>query len=448
MSLKSPALLTIRQFQSEIAAIREEPEPISVRITVLALAMMVVVAAVVLTFARVDRVISSSGGKIVSTERPTVFQALDASIIKSIDVREGDVVEAGQLLATLDPTFAAADVKQLKQQIDSLDAQISRADAELARRPLAFPANADPDFGKYEALQAQLFKERAANYAAQIKSFDQKIAQTQATIEKYQTDEEHYKDREEIAKKIEDMRNTLLKKGAGSLLNSLTSTDSRLEALRTMDFGHNSLIEAQHQLAALEADRDAFIEQWSVTASQELVTARNNRDNAMNQLEKAEKHQDLVRLTAPEQATVLSVAKLSVGSVLKEGDQFITLAPTRVPLEAEVQIGARDVGFIRAGDEATLKIEAFNYAEHGTAQGRVRWISEGAFTTDDNGNPVAPYYKARIAIKAVNLTNVPKTFRLIPGMTLTGDIRVGTRSLGAYIIGGMIYGVGDAMREP
>ena len=448
MSLRSPALLTIRQFQSEIAAIREEPEPISVRITVLALAMMVVVAAVVLTFARVDRVISSSGGKIVSTERPTVFQALDASIIKSIDVREGDVVEAGQLLATLDPTFAAADVKQLKQQIDSLDAQISRADAELARRPLAFPANADPDFGKYEALQAQLFKERAANYAAQIKSFDQKIAQTQATIEKYQTDEEHYKDREEIAKKIEDMRNTLLKKGAGSLLNSLTSTDLRLEALRTMDFGHNSLIEAQHQLAALEADRDAFIEQWSVTASQELVTARNNRDNAMNQLEKAEKHQDLVRLTAPEQATVLSVAKLSVGSVLKEGDQFITLAPTRVPLEAEVQIGARDVGFIRAGDEATLKIEAFNYAEHGTAQGRVRWISEGAFTTDDNGNPVAPYYKARIAIKAVNLTNVPKTFRLIPGMTLTGDIRVGTRSLGAYIIGGMIYGVGDAMREP
>ena len=448
MSLKSPALLTIRQFQSEIAAIWEEPEPISVRITVLALAMMVVVAAVVLTFARVDRVISSSGGKIVSTERPTVFQALDASIIKSIDVREGDVVEAGQLLATLDPTFAAADVKQLKQQIDSLDAQISRADAELARRPLAFPANADPDFGKYEALQAQLFKERAANYAAQIKSFDQKIAQTQATIEKYQTDEEHYKDREEIAKKIEDMRNTLLKKGAGSLLNSLTSTDLRLEALRTMDFGHNSLIEAQHQLAALEADRDAFIEQWSVTASQELVTARNNRDNAMNQLEKAEKHQDLVRLTAPEQATVLSVAKLSVGSVLKEGDQFITLAPTRVPLEAEVQIGARDVGFIRAGDEATLKIEAFNYAEHGTAQGRVRWISEGAFTTDDNGNPVAPYYKARIAIKAVNLTNVPKTFRLIPGMTLTGDIRVGTRSLGAYIIGGMIYGVGDAMREP
>jgi len=448
VSPRSPALDTVRQFQSEIAAIREEPEPISVRITVFAMTLMIVVAGLVLTFAHVDRVISSSGGKIVSTERPTVFQALDPSIIKSIDVREGDIVEAGQLLATLDPTFAAADVKQLKQQIDSLDAQIARADAESAKRPLAFPANADPESGKYEALQAQLFKERAANYDAQIKSFEQKIAQTQATIEMFQTDEEHYKDREEIAKKIEDMRNTLLKKGAGSLLNSLTSTDSRMEALRTMDFGHNSLIEAQHQLSALQADRDAFIEQWSVTTSEELVTARNNRDTALSQLEKAQKHQDLVRLKAPEQATVLSVAKLSVGSVLREGDQFITLAPTRVPLEAEVEIAARDVGFIRAGDEATLKIEAFNYSEHGTAEGKVRWISEGAFTTDDNGNPASPYYKARIAITAVNLISVPKTFRLIPGMTLSGDIKVGTRSLGAYILGGMVHGAGDAMREP
>lgn len=448
MSPELPALHTVRQFQSEIAAIREEPEPISVRIGIHALTLMVAITAVVLMFARVDRVVSSSGGKIVATERPTVFQALDASIIKSIDVREGDVVEAGQLLATLDPTFAAADVKQLKQQIDSLDAQISRADAEVARRPLAFPANSDPEFGKYQALQAQLFKERAANYEAQLKSFDQKIAQTRATIDKFQTDEEHYKDREEIAKKIEDMRNTLLKKGAGSLLNSLTSTDLRLEALRTMDFGHNSLIEAQHQLSSLEADRDAFIEQWSVTTSQELVTARNSRDTAVSQLEKAEKHQDLVRLTAPEKGTVLSVAKLSVGSVLREGDQFITLAPARVPLEAEVQIAARDVGFIRPADDATLKIDAFNYAEHGTADGKVRWISEGAFTTDDNGNPTPPYYRARIAIQSVNLINVPKTFRLIPGMTLSGDIKVGTRSLAAYVIGGMVYGVGDAMREP
>jgi HlyD family secretion protein len=165
-------------------------------------------------------------------------------------------------------------------------------------------------------------------------------------------------------------------------------------------------------------------------------------------LSKALKHQDLVRLTAPEPAVVLTIAKLSVGSVLKEGDQLMTLMPLRIPMEAETTISARDIGFVRAGDPATLKIDAFNYAEHGTAEGHVKWISEGAFTTDDDGKPVEAHYKARIAIDEIHFTSVPDNFRLIPGMTLAADIRVGTRSLARYLIGGALHGLGESMREP
>ena len=82
---------------------------------------------------------------------------------------------------------------------------------------------------------------------------------------------------------------------------------------------------------------------------------------------------------------VLTLAKLSVGSVLKEGDTLLTLAPMNAPLEAEAQVASRDVGFIRPGDPVTMKIDAFNFAEHGTVEGKVKWISEDAFTTDDNG---------------------------------------------------------------
>ena len=95
-----------------------------------------------------------------------------------------------------------------------------------------------------------------------------------------------------------------------------------------------------------------------------------------------------------------------------------------------------------------LKIDAFNSAEHGTAEGKVRWISEGAFTTGDDGQPVEAYYKARCTIDKANLIGVPKNFRLIPGMTLTGDIQVGTRSAGMYLIGGLLKGAREAMREP
>ena len=80
--------------------------------------------------------------------------------------------------------------------------------------------------------------------------------------------------------------------------------------------------------------------------------------------------------------------------------------------------------------------------------GALRWISEGAFTQDENGSATDPYYKARIALTEVNLKSVPSNFRLVPGMTLTADIQVGTRSAFMYIWRGVIRGLGEGMREP
>jgi HlyD family secretion protein len=445
-SEKVPA--AVRQFQSEIDGIRHADEPLSVRAAVFVLGGALLACAVILAVARVDRVISSTGGKIISVETPLVFQALDPSIVKSIDVREGEIVEKGRQLATLDPTFAAADVNQLQQQIDSLNAQIARDEAELAGAEFNPPRSRDPEVLKYESLQKTLFDQRAAQYAAQLESSDQKIAQARATIDKYQGDEGRYKERVQIASQVEGMRSTLLQHGNESLLNMLGSKDAKVEALRTMEFDHNSLVEAQHQLASLEADRKAFIEQWFSQTSQDLITARNSRDGARAQLEKAAKHQDLVRLTAPEHAMVLTLAKLSVGSVLKEGDTLLTLAPMSAPLEAEAQVLSRDVGFVRPGDPVTMKIDAFNFAEHGTVEGKVKWISEDAFTTDDNGAATSAFYRVRVSVTAIKLIDVPPTFRLIPGMTLRADVKVGTRALGAYLLGGIVRGIGQAMREP
>ncbi len=440
--------LTLRQFQSESDAIREIPVPLQPRLAVWLLAGLIVSCLVISIFVPVDRVVSSTSGTIVPAESVNVFQALDPSIIKSIDVREGQRVSTGQLLATLDQTFAAADVQQVKLQIASLDAQIERAEAELSNRVPDFKHGDDPDHARYNALQQELFLQRAAQYKAQTQSYEQKINQTEATITKLKSDEGRYAERENISKQIEQMRSTLLERQAGSLLNLLGATDQRLEMLRTLENEHNALIESQHQLASLHSDAEVFKQQWAATTSQELVTARNSRDTALSTFEKASKHQDLVRLTSSEDAVVLTVAKLSVGSVLKEGDSLMTLMPLRTPVEAEAHITTRDVGFLRTGDPATLKIDAFNSAEHGTAEGQVRWVSEGAFTTDDNGSPAEPYYKARIAIDAFHFVGVPANFRLIPGMTMNADIKVGQRSLARYVIGAALRGLGEAMREP
>lgn len=448
MSPNSSALATVRQFQSETDEIREAREPVVARATLYVLTLFVLVVVAILALTRLDRVVSSVGGKIVPFDQVNVLQALDASIIKSIDVREGDQVQAGQLLATLDPTFAFADFSQSKSQIASLDAQIARDEAELAGKPLTFPDSSDLDVRGYNAIQKALYVQRIAQYNAQLNSFDSKIRQTQATIEKLRGDDVRYRQRADIAQKIEDMRTTLAEHGTGSQLNMFISQDSRLELLRTIENTHNGLLEAEHTLASLAADRDAFKQQWFAQLSQDLVTTRNNLDTAKAAYEKAAKHQDLVRLAAAEPSVVLTLAKLSVGSVLKPGDPFITLMPLSTRLRAEIKIVSRDIGFVRAGDSCTMKIDAFNATEHGTAEGTVRWISEGAFTQSDDGQVVDAYYKAQCSVDATHFHGVPGNFRLIPGMTLTGDITVGTRSTGMYLIGGLLRGIRESMREP
>lgn len=440
----------VRLFQSESAEIAEAPEPTGVRATVYVLAGFIIALVVLALVTRLDRVVTSHGGEIVTTQPTVAVQALEASIIKTVNVREGERVKAGEVLATLDPTFAAADFDALRLQLASLDAQIARCEAELARQPYNPPINSDPSTGRYGELQKALYTQRKAQYDDQLRSYNAQIAQITATIAKLKNNEARYADRMKLAKEVEEMRATLAAAQVGSRLNLLIATDQKTELLRNLEYDHNALVESQHQLQATTATRDAFGQQWLAQTSQELVTARNQRDAARQNLEKAIRKKDLVRLVATEDSVVLRMAKLSVGSVLREGDPLMYLAPLNSPVEAEARISPRDVGFIRAGDLVKLKLDAFNFIEHGTVEGRIRWISEGSFTTDERNNqPTSePYYKIRVALTDVSLRNVPDSFRLIPGMTLTADVHIGTRSVLMYLVTGAMQGASEAMREP
>ena len=147
-----------------------------------------------------------------------------------------------------------------------------------------------------------------------------------------------------------------------------------------------------------------------------------------------------MRLTATEDAVVLQMAKLSVGSVLKEGDPLIYLAPLNSPVEAEIRISPQDVGFIRVGDPVKLKLDTFNFVEHGMVQGTSAGSAKApSRSTNAPTQPTqSPYYKVRVALTDTNLRNVPPGFRLIPGMTLTADIHIGTRSILMYMVSGAV----------
>jgi hemolysin D len=445
---RSVNLTVVREYQSEVAARREAPYPRAAGMTVHLIFAFMAVGIVFMYVSRIDRVVSSASGALSTADPPLVYQSLDPSIIRSLDVKEGQRVSKGQLLATLDPTFATAQVNQFRAQIEGARTQIARDEALISQTPLVFPPPTSDQIARFQRDSLEFYRQQMEQRKAGLDSFDEKIASTQTTIEKYRVDEARYTAEADANGQIEKMRITLEQHGNGSMLNLLTATQTKVEAERQADFARNSRIEAEHTLAATQADRKNYEEQFKATISQDMMTARNTLEAALPQLDAALKHQDLVHWTAPDDSIVLSVApNMSVGSVVSQGTTVISLMPVRNPVEGLVQVPTSQVGFLRPGDPVNLKVDAFPSTEFGTLEGSVKWVGDNA-ETQLRGQPVAPYYNVAVSIDRNKLVNVPPTATLLPGMTVTADIKVGSRSVWDYVMGSIMRGAGQAMREP
>lgn len=448
-----PTLPVILEFQSPSTAITGAPVPRSARGIAWMISSLLGCMLVALGVIHVDRVVTSQA-RVVSKTATLVLQPLEASIVRSIDVHEGQEVHAGQVLARLDPTFAAADEGALAAQVASLQAQVSRMQAEANGRPFNY-TGLDPDL----SLQAAIFAQRQAEYNYKLENYAQKIDGLVSAIAKAKADAEGFRSRLQVAIQVEQMRRDLQKLEVGSKLNTLAAMDNRAEMERNLRGAEDQETSSERDLAALIAERDGYVQSWHADLSEKLSDATSKLSDARQNLNKAQLRRQLVELRADKDGTVLTVAKVSVGSVVQSGQQLITLVPSDAPLEVEANISGRDDGFVHVGDSVALKFDTFPFMQYGMAHGTVRTISPDSFTAqDDQRNPTGavplpttsgePFYRARITIDRVDLHGTPNGFRLMPGMPVTADIKVGKRTVLAYLLGRVLPVASEGMREP
>ncbi|GAN76684.1 HlyD family type I secretion periplasmic adaptor subunit [Acidisphaera rubrifaciens] len=448
-----PAIL---EFQSPSAAIIAAPVPRSARGIVWMVTALFASCVIAMGLIPVDKVVTAPG-KVVSQAATIVVQPLDTAIVRSIDVHEGQVVRAGDILARLDPTFAAADVGALAAQVDSLQAEVSREQAEVEGKPFTYTGT-DPNL----SLQAAIFAQRASERSFKLETYQQKINGLAATVQRSLADAGAYRQRLAVAEQVEHMRKDLERLQVGSRLNSLQATDNKLEIQRGLENAVNTAESAKRDLAAMVAERDSYEGNWHAEVAQRLAESARKLSDAREQLNKAKLRRELVELRADRDATVLTIAKVSVGSVLQSGDQFITLVPLDAPLEVEGKIAGSDDGFVHVGDPVAIKFDTFPYSQYGLAYGTVKTISADSFTNADaqsgrggrgGGMAVDPtssetFYRARISLDQIKLHDTPAGFHLIPGMPITADIKVGKRTMLGYLLGRIMPVAHEAMREP
>lgn len=441
---KGASNTTAIDFLPDADEIERRPLPPMARITIHLLIAALLSFFLWAWLSEVDQVVTAKG-RLVTPLPNIVVQPLETSIVQTIEVRAGQVVRKGDKLATLDPTFAQADSSQLKSKLDSLNTQWAGLDAELSGERMERPGDESPD----SKIQSRLSKERQSSYQSQVRRQTESIAKLRSTLETARRDEEGQQARVKGLKELEVMTDDLVSKKLAIKSRLLEVRDRLLEAERGTELARNRQIEIRRELSALEAEKSAYETGWRQKMLEEMLAVSRERDSVSDQLQKSNLRQSRVVLTAPADAVVLEVAKLSPGSIVKEAEPFFTLVPISDVLEADVQIDSLDVGYIKIGTKAKIKIDAFPFQKHGTLEGTLRTVSQDAFRREAaSGVGLDAYYGARVALGSAKLDSMPPNATLLPGMTLTAEILVGKRSVLSYLLWPLTKAAKESLREP
>jgi HlyD family secretion protein len=444
----SPEIL---EYQPDAVEIEERPVPGKVRwvLYIILFTLMASVTGAILF--KVDRIVVAQG-RLITTTPTIVVQPLNTAVIRSLEVHVGDEVEKDQVLATLDPTFTSADLSQLAKQNIAKGAQLRRIRAELEDKP--FKAKAEE--GAEGRLQEQVMAQRKKILVQTRQLTDDKIAALHAKLAQNTVQQEGQERQLKLLRDVE-----------GSIAKMPQKEDYRLRILdaqkarfQAADSIANLKAEAEvtaTELKQNESDWLRFVAERNGQLMEQEVVLRNELEKIGEDFNKAKRLNDLVSLRAPQRGIVLKMAERSVGSVIQPAEPLLTLVPMDSVIELEVEVEAKDIGRIRTGDAVRIKLDAFPFQRHDTLPGKVRVISEDAFQhnspvaidkSDKEQEGAATFYRTRIDLLSQQLRNVPPGFRLMPGMKVRAEIKVGKRSVISYFLYPVIRALDEGLREP
>jgi HlyD family secretion protein len=318
------------------------------------------------------------------------------------------------------------------------------------------PDPKDEDAGR---LQAEIHKQRLAEYDARVRAFEETEGETKSGISRVQGDIKNLEEQLRISQQMEEMQEKLYKFKTNSQLEFLAARGSRLRAEREFQEASERLVELRHRLQTVHAQKDGFLQEWRRTLFEELNRQRAEQAQIDSSRTKLEMVNNLIVIVAPEDGVVLDIANRSVGSVLRDAEPLVILVPTSVPLISEIQLGSSSVGEAAVGDSVLIKIDAYPFQRYGGLKGRIRSISHeshagtGAADLESVANKRASgagggMHRVAIALETTRPDRLPEHRKLFPGMTVTGEIHLGKRRIINYILMPLLRGLNESFREP
>jgi len=421
----------------------ERPVSPTARATARGLLIGLVLTALWLTFGKVD-VVASASGRLVPADNVKLVQPVEAGIVRSIFVRNGQAVRKGQVLVELDPTVSAAEAVQAEAALQTALCDIARANAVLSAldgHGLKFisPEGTVPQLAETQRALA------AAELAAIEASVSGRLADMQAArAARSEALVQAAKLTETIPLINEQLQayEGLLAKGYAAKLKVIEMRRQHFATIRDRE----AALETAKKAQAQSSGASSVMAQSKAEARTKILTdlAKAEADARLRREEliKSRQRSSLQRLLAPVDGTVTQLAVHTIGGVVEPAKPIMVIVPKGGSLVAEVKILNKDVGFVKEGQPVAVKLEAFPFTRYGTVPGRVESLSSDAIEDEKLGL----FYPARISLDPSRQRKA-NGIKISAGMAATADIRTGRRSILSYLISPIDEATQEAARE-
>ncbi len=383
-------------------------------------------------------------GRVVPSSQVQVVQSLEPGILSSLDVAEGDLVAAGQILMQIDDTGVAAERGELRQREAALLAEDLRLQAEVALdRAPAFPADLQARAPEAVLAEMDVLAARFQQLDNEIIVLEQKLSQRQAALEELRAERTELVEVRTPLQDEVDLTQGLVERGAVPQIELL-----RLRARLAEIEGDLAVSRAQEPnlIAAME-EAEAQI---AVARSGYVLTARQRRARlgvelavVQQALAAVEDRVTRRQVVSPVRGTVNTLGLVNVGAVVEPGAVLAEIVPVDDSLLIEVDVLPADVAFIQPGEAVSVKITAYDYLVYGALEGEVTRIGADTITREDGRD----YFKITVRTEQTDLGTGGQSLPIKPGMEASVDIQTGRRSVLSYLLQPLLRVGSEALRE-
>jgi hemolysin D len=433
------------QFLPAALALQETPVSPLPRVAMWLLIAFAGIAMLWSAFGHID-VVATANGKIVPNERIKTIQPFETAVVKAIHVSDGQTVRAGDVLVELDATGAQADTERLMGELDSARLQAARAKAMLA----AIGGGGSPRLTGWQGLDEVKLREAQSlllgqfqEYGAKVARIDAEIGQRQAEL--HSTQELVYKLTQTvpIARQREQDYKDLLDRNFISKHGYMEREQDRIEKEADLATQRSKLKEIEAALRQANSQRAELTAETRRLNLGEINDGLQKVAGLAQEHLKADTRSKLMKLTSPVDGTVQQLAVHTIGGVVTPAQPMMVIVPRDSVLEVEAFVENKDVGFVKAGQDAEVKVEAFQYTKYGTIHAKVVSVSHDAISDEKHGLVYSAQFKMDRGSINVDGTEV----NLSPGMAVSAEVKTGKRRVIEYFLSPLLQYGHESLRE-